>query len=659
MTVSPLAFSPLRFPSHTPPPPQEVNVKESDWCGFDRQIQKPANPGHACPLVCNATDRSISITRYADGSVEVSMKPPPISELVLSGGGAKGVAYSGFVDTLETSDVMDLIRMISGSSAGAISAALLASGMSHADFDRISDEISLISLLNSADPDVAALQDKWSRLGERLKSIPLAQLICDLVPRLGSKGMPLEDLIRKESCAALLQRCAEAKTPLSERAQQVIASIREKRFITFADLAVLSQEIPQIKTVEITGTAMFKEGAQLVVYSDKTTPDMDIAMAAHASAALPVVFSKPTTQGQPFQQRGETTAVADGGILNNTPISAVYNPTSQMSPIPDKEHLILVFEAEESDQGRQRGTGLSSLLDYFLGAPHTALSALNAEQIGSFAEQTVKVPLKTDQGDFRGALKGTLNFSMDQKTKDHLQEETRKAVKSHIDARSTTPQTFWFDSTEAALLALGDKEFDQLASELESDETCAQVIAFRRQAQEAWTQLKQAIQETNESSTRLEPNSQIHMAIWALDQLADQPGKLEWLAKRLNHNSDPDFMQFLQAAARWDKGASSAISAVTSHAVEEMNQRDLATRVDNVVRYVLYPSLYLGGQTSSNEKLIKGVIRDLGDVRSKKAFNNSLKRVIANYVSRSTGMPNPESHTRTTLRNMLFPEPLA
>ncbi|WP_260957527.1 patatin-like phospholipase family protein [Pseudomonas citri] len=626
----------------------------------ERPVTKQAPPADGYRLVTNATDRSISIVRHEDGSVDVSMQPPPATKLVLSGGGAKGVAYSGFVNALENMDVLKCIRTISGSSAGAISAALLASGINHKVFDQISDHVPLISLLNSAKPDVSASQDEWSKWGEKLKKVPLAQLLCDLWPRLGSKGIPLENLIREKSCKAFLQRCKEHPGPLSAAAQQAVANVENNRYVTFADLAVLSQEIPQIKTVEITGTALFEKSAQLVVFSAELTPDMDIAVAAHISASLPVVFSKPTQQELPFQQsdenRTETTAFADGGILNNTPIPALYNPHSSMSPIPDGEHLILVFDADEPGKQSQRATGLSALTDRFLKAPHTASSALNAEQMKHFADQIVTVPLNTDKGDFRGLLNGTVNFRMSKDIKNHLQEELRKVVQTHLDTRSATQQTFWFASTEDALLALSDETLAQLSAELEHDQACTEVIAFRQLAQQALAQLKQAIQEANDTSTRLEPSPQIHMAIWALDQLADRPGKLEWLAKRLNHGNDPDFMQFLQAAARWDTGASSGVSEVTRQAVEEMKLHDLATRVDNVVRYVLYPSLFRGGQPESNIKLLNGAIRDLNEVRSQEAFNSALDRVIANYKSRYTGLPNPESTTRNSLLAMKYPE---
>lgn len=627
-------------------------------------LAKQASPEGPQQLVCGATDRSITLVRNEDGSVQVSMNRPPITILVLSGGGAKGVAYSGFVDTLEANGVMKLIKKITGASAGAISAALLGSGMNHAGFDRISDKITLVKLLNSSEPEVSIWQNRLSKLGEQLKNIPLAQLLCDLLPRLGSKGIPLEELIREESCAALLQRCKEHTIPLSEDAQKAVANVEHHQYVTFADLATLSKEIPQIKTVEITGTAMFEEGTQLVVFSADLTPDMDIAVAAHISASLPVVFSKPTLQGQPFQPMGTTTAFADGGILNNTPVPAIYNPVTAMSQIPDGEHLILVFEAEESDQEIQRGTGISNMIDRLLKAPHTASSVWNAEQLKRFIEHRVVVPLKFKKEDYSDLLNGTVNFSMSEETKNFLQEELRKAVQTYLDERNATQQTYSFASIREALLAFDDETLKQLSAELEHDEACAEVIAFRRHAQLALKELKKAIQAANKTFSKLEPTPEMHMPIWALDQLADQPDQLEWLAKRLNHGNDPDFMQFLQAAAEWDKGAPSAISVVTHHAIEKMHLQDVATRAHNVVQHVLSPARFLSGQPNTNIKLINGAIRELQEVHDPKtsknsleqkiAFNNSLERVIANYRSRYTGLLNPESTTRQTLRDMQF-----
>ena len=92
-------------------------------------------------LVDGAGERKLTLSRYTNGAVEVVVSPPPPTQLILSGGGAKGIAFPGVVQALETAHELKAIQVISGSSAGAISAALLASGMNAEAFDTLSDSI--------------------------------------------------------------------------------------------------------------------------------------------------------------------------------------------------------------------------------------------------------------------------------------------------------------------------------------------------------------------------------------------------------------------------------------------------------------------------------------------------------------------------------------
>ncbi|MEY3196945.1 MAG: hypothetical protein RLZZ59_313, partial [Pseudomonadota bacterium] len=71
----------------------------------------------------------------------------PIKYLVLSGGGVKGLEYSGVADALEKSGNFSGLEGISGSSAGAISAALMASGISASKFKTIVNSTNMKKLL--------------------------------------------------------------------------------------------------------------------------------------------------------------------------------------------------------------------------------------------------------------------------------------------------------------------------------------------------------------------------------------------------------------------------------------------------------------------------------------------------------------------------------
>ena len=65
--------------------------------------------------------------------------------------------------------MLDGIRSMSGSSAGGITAALLASGMSPAAFKTLSDKMDLISLLDSSNKKLKLFQHISSEIGASLK----------------------------------------------------------------------------------------------------------------------------------------------------------------------------------------------------------------------------------------------------------------------------------------------------------------------------------------------------------------------------------------------------------------------------------------------------------------------------------------------------------
>lgn len=94
---------------------------------------------------------------------------------------------------------------------------------------------------------------------------------------------------------------------------------------------------------------MFEGRPQLVVFNASLTPDMDIAVSAHVSASLPIVFQSPSVQGLPFQiyEEGERTSFKDGGIMLNTPVLNLFDPEFPMSVIPEREPLILKFQSEK------------------------------------------------------------------------------------------------------------------------------------------------------------------------------------------------------------------------------------------------------------------------------------------------------------------------
>ncbi|WP_237885625.1 patatin-like phospholipase family protein [Pseudomonas sp. PGPR40] len=641
---------------------------DHDWSDFktgSRHIGQGQGPSET--LVQSLTEREMTIRRYDNGVVEIDLKRPDIDRLVLSGGGAKGVAFSGMVKALEQHQALDKIRSIFGSSAGAISAAFLASGMGHADFDKMSDETNLVSLLDSHNKVLGPIQHVSSVIGKGIAKIPgktgtIGRLLFDLMPRLQSKAVPLEELLHEKMVESIQSRFTQAlhdpQQQLSQATKDCVEKININGYVTFGDLATLSKDMPEIKQLHITGTAMFDERPQMVVFNASLTPEMDVARAAHISGSLPVVFQKPSEQGLPFQTDEERTSFQDGGIMLNTPVVDLYEPQFPMSPIPESDQLILKFESGNGGNKKDRGTLTSALADKFVGVNYAARDAQEASGIKAFEKQTIIVPLKTEKGDFTGTLNGTVNFSMPLEHKNNLQQRLDNEVSEYL-KRHASSETYTFNSIGGALLTLDDRMFDAAANELQNDPACADVIDFRQQAQQTMANLSQALLEAKATSPdKLNLTAPLKDAINRFDQLGNMPGKIEWLAKKLNHGNVPDYMELLQAVKRIDAETAGPKSVVLTKAIEEMGVRNIKTKSENFIREVISPSLYRLDQPDSNVKVLTRAISDLRESTNPADFNAVLNRIADKYVSRN--FPNSsrpfKSTTVAQVRAWLIPD---
>ena len=616
------------------------------------QIQSPAPQIMAqdvkTPLVKEVGPRKLSIDRYSDGRVQLSVSPAPPSHLVLSGGGAKGIAFPGMVQALEDGKKLQGVKVISGSSAGAISATLLASGMDAKAFGELSNAIDLPSLLNSKDPVTAWLQNISSELGKLAGRLPgaagnITQLLLTMLPRLQTEASPLEEMMRNESRKSILAHIAD--TPRETRPGEVM-KIADRLSAggapTFRDLEVLSRHIPAIKQLNITGTGMFDGRPQLVVFNASLTPDMDIARAARISGSLPGLFKSPQEQGHGFQQMAEVTAFQDGGLLANTPAPGVVGQPQPQGPLNQPESLVVKFESEEATP-KKSGGFFSNIVDKITGTPHSSAEAYQDERLKAYAEQTVTLPLNTDKGDFRGMLNGTVNFTMTPEQKAHLQAKARQAVAAHLENRGEVREHHPFASLEDAVLAMDDETLASVQEPLAKDPAAADVLLFRKTALQALQALDSAIAEANQASDSLKITPKLAAALRNLDALARRPEHVEWLGRRLNAAGQHNFQQLLQVAGK--QGTASPLSKVMASGVAEMKRRDIAVKAENFTREVIYPSLYRPGQPAANVELLQRAARDLADATTPAEFNRVLDGIIEHYGARNKPWSKPFKST--------------
>lgn len=580
-------------------------------------------------LVRDAGPRHITITGQADGTCHLELAGAPIARLILSGGGAKGFAYSGAVTALEKLGVMPGIASVHGSSAGAIMAALIASGMDAARFDALSDDTDLLSLLDSPNEAVSWLQRGFARVGEMAeKALPgtvggFTRLLLSVLPRVQSEAVPLQTLIRDQTRIAALSLINEGHPA------EILAigkRLEAGGVVTFNDLAVLNRHIPQIKQLNITGTAMLGEVPQLVVFSAALTPDLDIAIAAHVSASLPVVFRQPGQGGLGFQELDELTFFQDGGVMLNTPVPQLVDPALATDLLSGSDMLILKFEKAPSSG--ERGGLKKVLKDWFVGAPVAAGREYQNLTLKTFAAQTVIVPLRTEKGDFSSALGGTLNFTMSREIRNHLQERLEQAVTAHLVERAARRERYEFVSLPEALFSLDDAMLADIQP-LAAGSVVSEAVAWRFRTREILMRLNTRV-EAGGSGSAFTLTREMQNDIEQLDALATDATRLQWLALEFNRYDLRGAGRLLDSLRGQDPS-----STVLGAAMREKRKREIRTIAGNIRKAVIFPSLHLFMQTSDNTEVLLRADQMLLQATAAEEVNRALDEIIHKYRSRN------------------------
>jgi NTE family protein len=215
--------------------------------------------------------------------------PPRYRNLVMEGGGVRGIAYGGALQELEKHGILQGIQRVGGTSAGAIQAALLAVGYSP-------DEI--VDVINHT---------------------PVQRLNDGRFMFVGGSSRLLKQYG--------WYRGDEFTTYLSE----LVARKTQKPGLTLGELHALARQQPgRFRDLYTTGTNLTLQRTQ--VFSYETNPTMRVADAVRISMSIPlyyravlldtagnVVTGKPRP-GQPVQ------VVVDGGLLANYPLRIFDQP---------------------------------------------------------------------------------------------------------------------------------------------------------------------------------------------------------------------------------------------------------------------------------------------------------------------------------------------
>ncbi|MFJ1268101.1 patatin-like phospholipase family protein [Legionella lytica] len=259
--------------------------------------------------------------------------------LVCSGGGAKGIAYMGMLKALQERGYLEQLTHVSGASAGAMTASLIAVGMNPEDMTKLVNELDIKKLLDVQGVGFRAKGDSFRNFLEVIYMMQIKQHLQDLpkpIPvhleknylqvsskvslyeqALGEEGLEInnvDDVIKIAKSIELINNMNVAMATVPQTIIGHNGEELENPRLTLGDLGLLRELLPtteqyRIKNLSVAVTNQTKK--ELERYSENSTPQQSIAQVVQWSGAHPVLFIPGKNAKGEF--------VADGGILDNMP----------------------------------------------------------------------------------------------------------------------------------------------------------------------------------------------------------------------------------------------------------------------------------------------------------------------------------------------------
>lgn len=201
-----------------------------------------------------------------------SQPRPDLANLVVEGGGVKGIAYPGALQVLQSNGILTGIENVAGTSAGSIAAALVALGYTAEEMQAL-----LLDLDFQRFEDGSSLGGPWRlfrRFGWFEGDYFLEWMQCRVKEKTGN--------------------------PHS----------------TFADLHA---DRPRFKDLYVVSSDLSRRRSQ--VFSYEKSPDLPVAQAVRASMSIPLFFEAFYIDDKLFGESGQRRDLfVDGGVFDNYPI---------------------------------------------------------------------------------------------------------------------------------------------------------------------------------------------------------------------------------------------------------------------------------------------------------------------------------------------------
>lgn len=230
--------------------------------------------------------------------------------LVLEGGGIRGIAYAGAFEVLEQYHMLDSIRNVAGTSVGAVAGSLLSAGYTAREIKELMSGLR-IQTFNDG---------QWFFMG-------------------GQQRMRKQyGWYRGDKLEGWIEHCFAAKTG--------------KEHLTFRQLHNLAFSNPRYKDLYVTASNLSRQ--RLTVFSWESFPDMEVATAVRASMSVPLYFRAVCLDSlgrKTSPPKGDV--YVDGGLVMNYPLG-LFDSSG-----PNAQTLGLKLERPEQMAHFKQGTEIA------------------------------------------------------------------------------------------------------------------------------------------------------------------------------------------------------------------------------------------------------------------------------------------------------------
>lgn len=255
--------------------------------------------------------------------ISIGREAPVLKNLVLSGGGAKGIVYPAFLKEFNKDvGLINSIQQVAGTSAGALMAFLISAGVTIDEIDEFSNKLNILDELKEK---IESPINKEIVLGNGiLPALKLRETIVNLTAKptydyykSHIKNSPvIINKIQNDPKGADFLKRAEAGFSLG---------------ITFYDLKILHELEPKMfKLLNV--TSYDKDRKKKVFFNAEKTPDINCFEAVVASMSLPFIMKSVFLDLKDGKGKRN---LMDGGVATNIPLEFFskkegYNPAETL-----------------------------------------------------------------------------------------------------------------------------------------------------------------------------------------------------------------------------------------------------------------------------------------------------------------------------------------